>query len=439
MKHLMKHLNLNKNRFSAICLCSITAFVLGFLEPVQCALAQGSGTDTNDTSFGDGIGSGDATNVDTGSSSEDGLSAGGTERGGNNSALGSASGANNSSAPASAPIVLEKEGPRYDYTKVNPPTRFSPPPYEVYGSPQYGAPAQYGYGSPLWSGYHNQGQNPSPGAPSYGTSGYAQGQSSPPSYGGPTYANPQQSPAPSSAEYGAQPEQPSWQSNSYPSYGGGAFGGGGAGPVASAPTGLVIPITLRTAISTQVAKEGDFIEAAIAQNVSLGGMAYIPAGSVVTGQISESTPGRRLSRSGSLTIQFNQLDIANGGPQIPISAHLLGEIGKYKQDASGEMHGETWKAKLGQFALRSVIGAGLGAGLGTGLGAIADGGYGAGRGAWGGAAIGGGLGAGDMLLRKGRDVLIRSGTQMRLQLDEPISIPASSNLAGQFPSQQGAL
>jgi hypothetical protein len=237
--------------------------------------------------------------------------------------------------------------------------RYSPPPYEVYGSPQYGAPQP-------------------PYQPQYG------------------------------APYAKTSVLPTYQ-----------------GGVSYAPQGLIIPISLRTAIDTQVAKEGDYIQAAIQSNVSLGGCSYIPAGSTVTGQISESKAGRRLSRSGSLSILFNELRLPNG-TEIPISAHMLGAVGKYQEGKDDEYHGETWKAKLGQTVLRGALGAGLLAGLGTGIGAIGGGGYGAGTGAWSGAAIGGGLGGLDMLLRKGRDVIIPSGTQMRLQLDEPISIPSGS-------------
>ncbi|HEY9787305.1 MAG TPA: hypothetical protein V6D17_18080, partial [Candidatus Obscuribacterales bacterium] len=42
------------------------------------------------------------------------------------------------------------------------------------------------------------------------------------------------------------------------------------GSVAYAPQGLVMPISLSTAISTQVAKAGDFVQATLSQNVSLG-------------------------------------------------------------------------------------------------------------------------------------------------------------------------
>jgi len=63
------------------------------------------------------------------------------------------------------------------------------------------------------------------------------------------------------------------------------------------------------------------------------------------------------------------------------------------------------------------------AALGTAVGAIAGGGSGAGKGAWSGAAIGAGLGVADsLILRKGKDVTIPSGTALQLQLDSPVAI-----------------
>ena len=115
------------------------------------------------------------------------------------------------------------------------------------------------------------------------------------------------------------------------------------------------------------------------------------------------------------------------GQMVPINAHLVGDIGKYKNKGQGNQdlyRGEGAGTKVGQFFLRGLGGAGLGAALGTGLGAIAGGSRGVGRGAWGGAAIGGGLGAADMLLRKGRDVIVPSGTEVQIQLDEPVALPS---------------
>lgn len=232
---------------------------------------------------------------------------------------------------------------------------------------------------------------------------------------------------PGNAQFGGYPNQQGYNGGigGGPGYNGGMMGGGQMrGRVAYAPAGLTIPISLQTSISTQVAKAGDMIQAQVSQTMYLGD-ATIPSGSVIVGTITDAEAGRRLSRSGELGIKFNRLRTPDG-IETPITAHLVGGIGKYTDkgnDQSDVVRGEGWKAKVGQTAIRGGVGAGAGAALGVAVGAIAGrSGSGAGRGAWSGAAIGGGVGAASMLMRKGRDVIIPSGTQMQLQLDAPASI-----------------
>lgn len=191
------------------------------------------------------------------------------------------------------------------------------------------------------------------------------------------------------------------------------------GRVVQAPAGLIIPVSLQTAISTQVAKPGDFIQAQVSQDVYLAD-GRIPAGSTVSGQVTDASAGKMLNRTGRLTIAFNQLRTPDGAQQ-PITAHLVGDIGKYALDASGQAKGEGWGRKLGGIGLRTAVGAGGGAALGTAMGAIVGGSIG--TGAWAGTAIGGGLGlAESLVMRKGRDVIVPSGTSMQLQLDQPVNI-----------------
>lgn len=202
------------------------------------------------------------------------------------------------------------------------------------------------------------------------------------------------------------------------------------GRVVYAPAGLVMPITLQTSISTQVAKPGDMIQATLPQSVMLGD-SQIPAGSTVIGTITDASAGKYLGRAASLTIKFNRLRTPDGS-ETPITAHLVGGIGKYIDGGSDQddtLRGETWKTKAGQAAIRGAIGAGTGAALGTAIGAIAGGGRGVGRGAWSGTAIGGGVGvAQSLILRKGKEVTIQSGTQMQLQLDAPVSVAGAAGV-----------
>jgi len=199
------------------------------------------------------------------------------------------------------------------------------------------------------------------------------------------------------------------------------------GRVVYIPAGLTIPVALTTAISSESARSGDRIEARVAEAVQLGDTS-IPAGSVVTGTVTESTAGSRLGRSGMLGLKFNSLRTP-GGQDIPISAHIVGGIGKYSEIGQSDIvKGENTGSKVKQALIRGAVGAGGGALLGTAIGAIAGrGGRGAGRGAIAGTAIGAGLGvAQSLLLRKGSDVQVVSGQTLDLQLDAPASLAVTS-------------
>lgn len=355
-------------------------------------------------------------------------------------------------APAVAPPIGEN-GFTGGAPNSAPPQEYSAP--QGYGAPQgyrapggYGAPQEGYNGAPAYGGPPPQGYGAQP-------QGYGAQTQVPPFSSGSYQGQPNYN---TGIQYGEQypPLQAPQQGYGQPP--GGAYGGanyaqesyhvppsyyqgapqGGPGQLYSdraifAPAGLTLPVSLQTAISTQVAKNGDYIQGTINENVSLGGRGYIPAGTQVVGSVTDSVAGRRLSRSGELSIQFNSLRLPNG-QQIPITAHLVGDLGKYKDKGTGGndvYRGEGMMGKVGQTAIRGGLGAGLGAGLGTAVGAIAGGGHGAGMGAWSGAAIGGGIGVADMLLRKGRDVIIPTGTNIQVQLDQQV------DLGGGPPPQYG--
>lgn len=198
------------------------------------------------------------------------------------------------------------------------------------------------------------------------------------------------------------------------------------GRIVYAPAGLTIPATLSTSIASDVARAGDMIQATITQPIVLG-ESQIPNGTVLIGQVSDANPGKMLGRAGGMEIKFNRLRLADG-QEVPFTAHLVGGIDKYKDqggDKSDTFKGENWKGKAVQAGVRGLIGAGTGAALGTAVGAIAGGVRGVGRGAWSGAAIGGGVGvAQSLILRKGANVRIASGTPISLQLDAPMQFTA---------------
>lgn len=201
------------------------------------------------------------------------------------------------------------------------------------------------------------------------------------------------------------------------------------GRIAYIPAGMMMPVTVNTALSSGVSRVGDKVEASLAQPIELGN-SEIPAGSLLLGQVTTSVPGARMSHSGNLGLKFTKLRTPDG-VETPITAHIVGSLGKF-QLASGAQsdvfRGETTNQKLKTAAIHGAIGAGSGAVIGTVIGAIAGNGRGAGRGALAGLGLGAGLGVAEsLLLRKGNNVNVGSGDAFNLQLDAPASVAISSS------------
>jgi hypothetical protein len=314
-------------------------------------------------------------------------------------------------------------------------TAYNPPPGGGADASQ-GGPDQFGRNTPPPGGMP-------PGGPGYGGGSYQGnaygGQAGGGAYQGSAYGNGGYPPPGAGYPPPGAGYPPPGEGYPPPGYAGGGYPMQ-RGRLVYAPSGLVLPVSLKTSISTQAASPGDLIEASLNDAVATDS-ASIPPGSVLIGQVGAAKAGGFLGRSGMLEVKFNRLRTPDG-QEVPITSHIVGGIGKYTLKGGDTAEGETWKNKVGQAALRGAIGAGAGAALGTAVGAIAGAGVrrpwfqgggtfagnGAGTGAWSGAAIGGGVGVADsLLLRKGKDVTIKSGTPMQIQLDSPITVAAGGS------------
>lgn len=202
------------------------------------------------------------------------------------------------------------------------------------------------------------------------------------------------------------------------------------------PSGITLPISLDTTVAPETAKKGDYIQAHITQNITLGGPNYLPGGTVVTGEVVPPDFGqsndskradRKAERKGSMTILFDQFRLPNG-LLIPLQAHLVGDIDNYKPKGNEANKPEGFGAKLLNFGLRTTLGNGMGSAFGAGLGGISQGHYGVGSGAYYGMAMGSASGAMyGALQRHPRGVLIHAGTQMQMQIEQPVQIPAPTH------------
>lgn len=196
------------------------------------------------------------------------------------------------------------------------------------------------------------------------------------------------------------------------------------GRVVYIPAGMTINAKLATSLSSSVAKAGDMILAKTTDPIDLGN-GTLPPGSILTGQVTDASAGKHMAKSGKLSIKFTTIKTPDGA-ETPITAHLSGDISKYTSantESGSTLSGENSMSKVKRAAVATAVGAGAGAMLGLTVGSIAGGGRGAARGVWSGTAIGAGLGLAEaFLIRKGSEVNVMQGENVKLQLDAPASI-----------------
>ncbi|MBI2956953.1 MAG: hypothetical protein HYY26_06555 [Acidobacteria bacterium] len=176
--------------------------------------------------------------------------------------------------------------------------------------------------------------------------------------------------------------------------------------------GTKIFFSLNTSLSTKTNREGDPFNGVVNRAVRVGDTLAIPEGSVIRGSVAHLERPGRVKGRGELGLRFDTLELPDG-QRYDLSASLseLDEGEKETVTEEGTVKGEGSKK-------RDAATVGAGAGIGAAIGAIAGGGKGAAIGAGSGAAAGTGL----VLLTRGKDVELRRGSELALQLDRPLTL-----------------
>jgi len=185
------------------------------------------------------------------------------------------------------------------------------------------------------------------------------------------------------------------------------------GKVVVAPAGSSFSAGLTTTVSSGINNVGDIVNATVSTPLVVGSDVIIPAGSQVVGQVINAIPAKRFraGAGGILEIRFTSVQTPDG-QRYPLSASI--------DQTQFKLQAETGGSRLAMGVGKAAVGAGLGAALGTALGAIAGGKEGVGKGAWSGAAIGGGLGALSAVAGKGGELILESGIQLPLRLEQAL-------------------
>ncbi len=109
------------------------------------------------------------------------------------------------------------------------------------------------------------------------------------------------------------------------------------------PVGTACRILLLGGVSASKSRPGDGFQARLIEPVLLNSRVVLPAGTLFEGKVLKKIPPRWGSRSGSLSLTFNQLTLPSGN-RVPIAASLaaaeLDRRSHTKIDGEGQLRGE---------------------------------------------------------------------------------------------------
>jgi len=190
------------------------------------------------------------------------------------------------------------------------------------------------------------------------------------------------------------------------------------GTTVEVPSGTSLPLVLHNGISTHSAKVGDPVYFETLFPIMINGRVAIPAGSYVSGEVTESKRPGRVKGRGELMIKLNTLILTNGY-QVSLNAvpRSAGTGGRETVDNEGKVIGDSDKAgDVGTVAKTTAAGAGIG-GLAT------QGAKGVGIGA----GVGAAAGLMAVLLTRGPDAELPRGTTVDVTLNRPILLDAEKD------------
>jgi hypothetical protein len=180
------------------------------------------------------------------------------------------------------------------------------------------------------------------------------------------------------------------------------------------PPDTVISVHMNVSLSSRTARVGDKFTATVTVPVYVDGRTVIPAGSIVEGRVTQVTPAKRMNRSGTIAIDFDDLVFPNG-----TSVGLVGILTSDDPETRRRIDDESRVSGKGND--RAPVFIGGGGAIGAVLGGISGGGKGAVLGGVTGAAAG----VAGVLLSKGEEAQVPSGTPFGVQIKQPLIIRES--------------
>jgi hypothetical protein len=185
------------------------------------------------------------------------------------------------------------------------------------------------------------------------------------------------------------------------------------------PGGTHLPLVLHNGISTRTAKPGDPVYFETIFPVMINGKVVIPAGSYVSGEVTESKRPGRVKGRGELAIKLTTMILPNAY-MVNLNAvpSQAGTGGSEAVNSEGKVVGGSGKRDdLGTVIETTEAGTGVGAGVGAAAGHI-------GEGAGIGAGIGAATGLAAVLLTRGPDAELPRGSTVEAVINRAIFLDA---------------
>ncbi len=190
-----------------------------------------------------------------------------------------------------------------------------------------------------------------------------------------------------------------------------------ADPPATPPlivaSGTKIPLTLKQGVNTKSARPGDPVYAQTAFPITQNNQIVIPAGTFVQGQIDRVVRPGRVKGRAELQMSFTSMIFPNGYTIMLPGAvqNTPGSGSNTVNGKEGTIEGPGGKGKDAATIATTTV-------TGAGIGAIADGGKAAGIGA----GVGGALGLATVLLTRGPEVELGTGSSVEMILESSIEL-----------------
>ena len=177
------------------------------------------------------------------------------------------------------------------------------------------------------------------------------------------------------------------------------------------PQNQYFRLRMNQTLNSRISRAGDRFQATVVTPVYASGVEVVPAGSIVEGRVISASPARTRGREGQLAVQFDSVVVPDGTRhQLDGALTELQDARAGKVDAESEVSGNSSDKRNVAYVGGGTVG-----------GAVLGGAIGGGKGAGIGAIIGAGAGVAGVMLTKGNEAELRSGTEIGMVTARPIT------------------